>query len=123
MRALIIDDSRAMRRMLTAFVSASTGAEMLAACNGLEALGCLEEHMPVDLALVDWDMPEMSGIEFVRAVRADARYDAVKLLMVTGRNDEDALSEALTEGADDFLMKPLDEEMIVDKLRILGFGE
>jgi len=123
MRALIIDDSRTMRRLLKEYVANATGAEIQQVENGADALRSLAAHMPVDFALVDWDMPGMTGIEFVRAVRALPCYDGVKLMMVTARVDEGALSEALTEGADDFLMKPLDEELVADKLRILGFAE
>ena len=120
MKALIIDDSRAMRRLLSSLVSQHTQAETVEAEDGIYALEALERHAPFDFALVDWDMPRMSGLDFVRAVRADPRYDELKLMMVTARNDGDDLSIAIEEGADDFLMKPLSEAMVVDKLRILG---
>jgi two-component system chemotaxis response regulator CheY len=123
MRALIIDDSRTMRRLLNACVANATGAEIQQAENGAEALASLAAHMPVDVVLVDWDMPGMTGIAFVRAVRPQPRYDGVKLMMVTAHVDAGALSEALDEGADDFLMKPLDEDMVADKLRILRFAD
>jgi two-component system chemotaxis response regulator CheY len=123
MRALIIDDSRTMRRLLNACVANATGAEIQQAENGAEALASLAAHVPVDFALVDWDMPGMTGIEFVRAVRPQPRYDGVKLMMVTAGVDAGALSEALDEGADDFFMKPLDEDMVADKLRILRFAD
>lgn len=120
MKALIIDDSRAMRRMLSAFMTTHAGSENVEAEDGIYALEYLERYAPFDVALVDWDMPRMSGLEFVKAVRSDKRWNHLKLMMVTARNDEDALTEALTEGADDFLMKPLSENMVVEKLRILG---
>jgi two-component system chemotaxis response regulator CheY len=120
MKALIIDDSRAMRRMLSAFVVKHAHAEAVEAEDGLYALEALERHAPFDFALVDWDMPRMDGMEFVRAVRADRRWDDLKLMMVTARNDGDDLLKALEEGANDFLMKPLSENMVVEKLRILG---
>jgi len=121
MKALVIDDSRAMRRMLSAFMTTHAGSENVEAEDGLYALEYLERFSPFDVALVDWDMPRLSGLEFVKAVRADPRYDDLKLLMVTARNDGADLEEALTAGADDFLMKPLSENMVVEKLRILGF--
>lgn len=123
MKALIIDDSRAMRRMLSAFVAKHAHSETYEAEDGIYGLEQLERYSPFDIALVDWDMPRMSGLEFVKAVRADSRYDALKLMMVTARNDGDALMEALEEGANDFLMKPLSENMVIEKLRILGFVE
>lgn len=123
MKALIIDDSRAMRRMLAAFVTKHVQCEAVEAEDGLYGLEALERHAPFDFALVDWDMPRMSGLDFVRAVRADHRWDDVKLMMVTARNDGDDLVCALEQGANDFLMKPLSEAMVVEKLRILGIVE
>lgn len=123
MKALIIDDSRAMRRMLTAFVSKNVKCESVEAEDGIHALEALERHAPFDFALVDWDMPRMSGLDFVRAVRADPRWDDLKLMMVTARNEGEDVVSALEVGANDFLMKPLSEAMVVEKLRILGIVE
>lgn len=120
MKALIIDDSRAMRRLLSACVVKHAHAEAVEAEDGIFGLEALERHADFDVALVDWDMPRMDGLEFVRAVRADHRWDALKLMMVTARNDGDELLHALEAGANDFLMKPLSEDMVVEKLRILG---
>jgi two-component system chemotaxis response regulator CheY len=122
MKALVIDDSKAMRRMLRAYVTTRTGASSEEASDGLDALEVLERSDPFDVALVDWDMPRMTGLEFVRAVRADTRYAGLKLLMVTARNEGDDIMAALQEGADDFLMKPITEDMVIDKLRILGLA-
>lgn len=123
MKALIIDDSRAMRRMLTAFVSKNVKCESVEAEDGIHALEALERHAPFDFALVDWDMPRMSGLDFVRAVRSDPRWDDLKLMMVTARNEGEDVVSALEVGANDFLMKPLSEAMVVEKLRILGIVE
>lgn len=123
MKALIIDDSRAMRRMLTAFVSKNVKCEAVEAEDGIHALEALERYAPFDFALVDWDMPRMSGLDFVRAVRADARWDDLKLMMVTASNEGEDVVSALEVGANDFLMKPLSEAMVVEKLRILGIVE
>ncbi len=120
MKALVIDDSKAMRRMLRAFVASAAGGESAEAADGVDALAVLEQDAPFDVALVDWDMPRMSGLEFVRHVRADARWAGLKLLMVTARNEGGDILSALEQGADDFLMKPITEAMVADKLRILG---
>lgn len=120
MKALIIDDSQVMRRMLASYVGEfdieSTGAED--GCDGLEKLIAQPDF---DFALVDWDMPRMNGLEFVKAVREDRAYDSVKLMMVTAHTSMEDVGEALQEGADDFLMKPFSKEMVGDKLRMLGF--
>ncbi|MBL9139152.1 MAG: response regulator [Verrucomicrobiales bacterium] len=119
MKVLIIDDSRTMRRLLASYL-APLAAQTYEAGNGREALDVLEKEEAVDLALVDWDMPVMNGIDFVRTVRGDVRRSAMKLLMVTAHNNMESVTEAITAGADDFLMKPLTEEMVMDKLRMMG---
>jgi len=119
MKTLIIDDSRTMRRLLASYITSFTG-EVLEAEDGIQALEQLHKHTPIDLALVDWDMPRMNGLEFVKAVRADPAYADMKLLMVTSHTTMDDVAEALDAGATDFLMKPMTEEMVVDKLRLIG---
>jgi two-component system chemotaxis response regulator CheY len=119
MKALIIDDSRTMRRLLSSYVSVFS-IETVEAGDGREALDVLGKEGPVDLALVDWDMPVMSGIDFVKGVRADRRYDGMKLMMVTAHTSMDDIGQALERGANDFLMKPFTEAMVADKLRVLG---
>lgn len=119
MRVLIIDDSMAMRRMLTAYAE-GLGAETVSANDGREALAALEREAPFEVALVDWDMPNMNGVEFVKAVREDARWAGMKLVMVTAHINQEDIVEALQTGADDYLMKPVSADMIEDKLRLLG---
>ena len=119
MRVLIIDDSMAMRRMLSAYVS-ELKAETAVATDGQDALDVLAREGAFDAALVDWDMPRMNGMEFVRAVRADDRWASMKLVMVTAHISQDDIVEALETGADDYLMKPVSADMIEDKLRLLG---
>ncbi len=121
MKVLIIDDSRTMRRLLASYL-APLVSQTYEAGNGREALEVLDKDEAVDLALVDWDMPVMNGIDFVRVVRGDTRRAGIKLLMVTAHNNMESVTEAITAGADDFLMKPLTEEMVMDKLRMMGFA-
>ena len=124
MRTLIIDDSSTMRNYLTAIIS-DFGSETEQAVDGKAALDLLDARAacnPVafDLALVDWDMPRMNGIEFVRAIRNRPEFSALKIMMVTSHNGMQDVCAALDSGADDFLMKPLDADMVGDKLRNLG---
>jgi len=69
---------------------------------------------------VDWEMPRMNGLEFVRAVRRNQDFAGLKLLMVTTLNSTERIAEALEAGANDFLIKPIDQEMLLEKLQILG---
>ena len=82
MRALIIDDSKAMRSILARMLR-RLDFEVVEAANGREALERLKGLGKVDLALVDWNMPEMNGFDFVRAVRSEHIYDGVLLLIGT----------------------------------------
>jgi len=121
MRVLIIDDSSAMRRMLTAYVG-ELSAESVQACDGQEALELLDRDGPFDVALVDWDMPRMNGIQFLLRVREHLKYRHMKLVMVTAHVNFEDLEQALECGADDYIMKPVTVDMITDKLRMLGLA-
>lgn len=117
--ALVIDDSRAMRsllkRMLTGLGFATVEAE-----NGQDALERLAQHGPVALALVDWNMPVMNGLEFVRTVRDSRDHDKMRVLMVTSEASPRNVYEAMKAGADEYAMKPLTTEALADKLALLG---
>jgi two-component system chemotaxis response regulator CheY len=119
MKALIIDDSRTMRRLLAAYV-ANYSIEVVEAEDGLNALEKLQEIEVPDLALVDWDMPRMCGLDFIKAVRADPNYAEMKILMISSHNTIEDVGQALAAGATDFLMKPMTEEMLHDKLQMIG---
>ncbi|MDQ8184785.1 response regulator [Pelagicoccus sp. SDUM812002] len=121
MKSIVIDDSRTVRKMLCHYMQA-LNFHTLEAEDGCEALACLGEEDPacIDLALIDWDMPRMTGIEFLREIRSCEEYDHLKVMMVTSHNKPEDLMKAIELGADEFLMKPFDEEMLQDKLRILG---
>jgi two-component system chemotaxis response regulator CheY len=121
MRVLIIDDSAAMRRMLTAYVG-ELQAETAQACDGQEAVEILESQPPFDVALVDWDMPRMNGIQFLLHVRGSSRFRHMKCVMVTAHVNFEDLEQALECGADDYIMKPVTVDMITDKLRMLGLA-
>ncbi len=119
MRALIVDDSRAVRSMIGRSLT-QLGFEIFDAGNGREALQQLERLGPVDVAVVDWNMPEMSGYEFVRAVRALATYNAMRIIMVTSESEISRVTDALEAGADEYLMKPFVVEALRDKLALAG---
>jgi two-component system chemotaxis response regulator CheY len=122
MKMLVIDDSKAMRTFLT-FIAQEISFATAEACDGRDALKALihnDPREPFDVALVDWEMPHMNGLEFVQAVRRNQDFSGLKLLMVTTLNSPERIAEALQCGASDFLMKPVTKEMLVDKLQILG---
>lgn len=119
MRALIVDDSRAMRALLNRMVT-GLGLTTSLAGNGREALQVLEESGAPDVALVDWNMPEMNGIELVQAMRADVRYATVPVVMVTTETEMSQVMKALELGANEYVMKPFTAEILHDKFSLLG---
>jgi len=119
--ALVVDDSSAMRTILSRILK-GLGFEVHTAGNGREALERLGEVGGIRLALVDWNMPEMDGVEFVRAVRGDDRLAGLKVLMVSSESDVARMQIALEAGADEYAMKPFNAAIIRDKLELLGLG-
>jgi two-component system chemotaxis response regulator CheY len=120
MRAMVVDDSRAMRTLLKGLLT-SNGVQVVAeAASGTQALERLRAEGTVDLVLVDWNMPEMNGYDFVRAVRAEPHWDEIRLLMVTSETEAGKMAAALEAGANEYLMKPFGKEAIRDKLQLLG---
>jgi two-component system chemotaxis response regulator CheY len=98
------------------------GYEVSEAANGREGLQRLQENVKIDLALVDWNMPEMNGLEFVRTVRAEHSYDGVLLMMVTTETEMENVVRALAAGANEYVMKPFTQEVILEKLQIFGLA-
>jgi two-component system chemotaxis response regulator CheY len=121
-RALVVDDSKAMRAILRRMLR-DLGYEVLEAVNGREALDCLRESGAVDLALVDWNMPEMNGLDFLRAVRKEPTYRGMIMMMVTTETEMEKVMEALAMGASEYVMKPFTKEVILEKLQILGLAQ
>jgi len=120
MQALVLDDSKSTRMILRRMYQ-SLGFEVSEAENGLEGLKVLKsmEKRP-DLISVDWDMPVMDGLAFVRALRAAYPTGSPPVVMVTAANDLDHVTTALEAGATEYLMKPFTEEMIREKLELIG---
>ena len=119
MRVLVIDDSRAIRMILKRSLD-EFGAEVAEAGHGAEAMQKLESGQRFDLALVDWNMPEMNGYEFVKAVRANPTWADMKICMVTTETETSQVVKALEAGANEYIMKPFTKEALQDKLNMLG---
>jgi two-component system chemotaxis response regulator CheY len=118
--ALVIDDSRAIRMILGRTLN-RFGYEVCSAANGREALDMIgQQDLALSVILVDWNMPEMNGLDFVKTIRADPRYSEVPLMMVTTETEIEQMYRALEAGANEYVMKPFTDEVIADKLRLLG---
>lgn len=120
MNALIVDDSSTMRKILKSIL-AGAGFEVMEANCGAEALNQLQ-HCRSDLALLDWNMPEMSGLELLQKVRSDHAHDAMKIMMVTTESEQQSLERALQTGADEYVMKPFTKDAVLSKLQMIGLA-
>ena len=121
MRALIVDDSRFVRELLRGLLE-KKDIDCDEAADGRAGLEKLHSAPAFDLALVDWNMPEMNGLEMLRQLRSEG-YSDLKVLMVTTEAENDFILRALDAGADEYLMKPFDNEALTDKLAMLGIVE
>jgi two-component system chemotaxis response regulator CheY len=122
MRALVIDDSRVVR-LLIGNILRDIGMQVVEAATGREALDQLTRSPDVELVLVDWNMPEMNGLEFIQAVRAQPAYDALRVLMVTTETESEQVLRALNAGANEYVMKPFTKEILLAKLSLLEVYE
>lgn len=122
MRAIVVDDSRAVRSILGKMLK-EIGFEVLEAEDGLVALEVLAASGPLDLALVDWNMPEMDGLQLIQAIRAKRAFDGMRIMMVTTETDLERIVRALEVGANEYLMKPFTPAAVVEKLALLGLTE
>jgi len=121
MRALIVDDSRFLRGYLRGLLE-DKGIECEEANDGQVGIDRLHAGPPYDLALVDWNMPVMDGLEMLKQLRAQG-FGGMKVMMVTTEAENDFIIRALDAGADEYLMKPFDDEALTEKLAMLGLVE
>lgn len=123
MRILTVDDSRAMRRIIRGAAEV-LGFEFLEASNGLEALAVLDrEAGNVDLITLDVNMPEMNGLECLRAIKKDPRYAKIPVVMVTAELEKGIVGEAIRLGACHYITKPFSPQEITARLmEAVGMG-
>ncbi|UQV17794.1 response regulator [Brevundimonas albigilva] len=115
---LIVDDSRIIRKVARRIVE-GLGYEVDEAADGAEALAYCTGAMP-DVLLIDWNMPVMDGLSFLRLLRGLPGGDRPKVLFCTIETRPDRIAEALAAGADDYVMKPFDGEILQSKLAEVG---
>lgn len=121
MRALIVDDSRFVRGYVRGLLE-QRGIECEEAADGQAALDLMHGEKTFDVALVDWNMPVMDGLEMLKHLRAEG-FSGIKVMMVTTEAENDFIVRALDAGADEYLMKPFDADALTEKLAMLGLAE
>jgi two-component system chemotaxis response regulator CheY len=115
MRFLVVDDSSTMRRIIVNTLNKLGHQECLEAGNGREGIERLGQGA-VDMIITDWNMPEMSGIDFIRAVRTMDGHAATPVLMVTTNAAKDDIVEALRAGVTNYVVKPFTPDVIKEKI-------
>ncbi len=116
---LLVDDSRAVR-MAGAKMAASLGMRALEAEDGSAALEQLRQHPEIDAVLLDWNMPVLDGLSFLKKVRAEASLPQPIVIMCTTENDMKRIVEAMQSGANEYIMKPFTEDIVREKFEEVG---
>ena len=116
--ALVVDDSKVVRTVSRRIME-ELGFEVIEAENGQEALESCNETPP-EVILLDWNMPVMSGLEFMKQFRAKPENARIRVIFCTTENDMGKMQEAIQSGANEYVMKPYDKEIIESKLAQLG---
>ena len=117
---LVVDDSRVIRKVSRRILE-DLGFEVAEAADGVEAMAWCTAVMP-DVILLDWQMPIMDGMQFLKRLRTEPGGDRPKVVFCTVENEIDRIREALDAGADEFIMKPFDSGIVAGKLGYLGLA-
>jgi two-component system chemotaxis response regulator CheY len=117
-RCLVVDDSRVIRKVARRILE-DMRFDIEEAADGAEALQACRRQMP-DAVLLDWSMPVMSGIEFLRQLRQEPGGEKPRVVFCTTENDVERISEALKAGADEYMMKPFDGDILSSKFAEAG---
>jgi two-component system, chemotaxis family, chemotaxis protein CheY len=115
---LVVDDSRVVRKVARRILEGS-GFAVAEAEDGMAALAACRRALPA-CVLLDWNMPVMSGIEFLKALRAEFGPDRPKVVFCTTENEIAFIAEALAGGAQEYIMKPFDGDILLGKLAQVG---
>jgi len=121
-RILIADDSQTTRALIRTFLKNSgLGWHLNEAENGVRALEVLrdqqEKNKPIQLILSDWEMPVLSGLDFLKKVRSDERFKSVPFIMITSVNNPEQVIEAVKAGVTSYIVKPVVPESLQAKLK------
>ena len=122
MKILVVDDSRIMRNIIKNTLTASKKwhfVDYIEAGDGEEAFELLLKG-GVDLLLLDWNMPKLNGIDLVRKLREDVRFHKLPIVMITSEAAKYSVIEAVKAGVNDYLIKPVSERSLLDKLERIG---
>jgi two-component system, chemotaxis family, chemotaxis protein CheY len=117
MAILTVDDSTTIRRIVKRSLD-EMGVEVLEAADGAQALKTIEERTSdIQLVILDWNMPGMTGLEVLKTIKANPRYKDIVVMMLTSEADQNCVVDALKAGAQNYLTKPFDAKILVLKIQ------
>lgn len=122
MKILLVDDSSTMRRIQSNTLTSLGYADLVQAEDGADALKKLREHPDVKLVLLDWNMPNMNGLDCLKAIKADPTTKGIPVMMVTSEAEKSKIIEAVQAGASNYLVKPFDADSLKAKITALMGG-
>jgi len=124
MKIFVVDDSLTMRRIIINNLKKANYTNTVEATDGEDALKQLNDGLKVDLILLDWNMPKMNGLDFLKTVKADENFKSTPVIMVTTESEKPQVMLALKEGAAGYLVKPISPEafkkQVIEKIQING---
>lgn len=119
-RVLVIDDMSTMRAIVSKMCREIGLTDVTTAVDGEDAwITLTEAKVPFDLIISDWNMPKISGLELLKKVKSDPRFAHLPFIMVTAESEKSQILEALKAGVDQYLMKPFNRDMFVNKMGTL----
>ncbi len=113
---LVADDFSTMRRIVVGLLKQCGATRILEAEDGAQALRIIESH-PVDFDVSDWNMPNMTGLELLKALRASPKFCRMPVLLITAEGRKENIVEAAQAGADGYIVKPFAQDTLQEKLR------
>ncbi|MEI6833130.1 MAG: response regulator [bacterium] len=116
MKILVVDDFPTMRRIVKTLMRQNGYNNFVEAEDGVQGLKALESNPDVEFVVSDWNMPNMSGLEFLKAVRSDSRFSQLPFLMVTAESEKDHIIEAVRNGVSSYIVKPFTGAALQEKL-------
>jgi len=116
MKILVVDDFPTMRRIVKTLMRQNGYNNFVEAEDGVQGLKALESNPDVEFVVSDWNMPNMSGLEFLKAVRSDSRFAQLPFLMVIAESEKDHIIEAVRNGVSSYIVKPFTGAALQEKL-------
>lgn len=123
MKLLVVDDSSTMRRIIKNTLARLNYKDIVEGEHGAEAWEYLDKNADIDMLITDWNMPEMNGLELVKKVRADERFQDMPIIMVTTEGGKTEVITALKAGVNNYIVKPFTPQVLKEKLgAVIGEG-